>query len=136
MESKFLDFSEILENRAGGSKEEKTGQKSEKETGPTASFRLKPDGYSAANGSPTGVELSHYLAVVSVGLKVQEVSGIEDSFSAQWQSEAWQFLSYLDAEGRIINGQTPGKRIDREHRRIRRETQNCSDVGPSVESGA
>lgn len=68
--SKFLDISEILENRAGGSKEEKSKQNRERETGPTASFRLKPDGDSAANGSSTGTELSDYLAVVSIGLKV------------------------------------------------------------------
>ena len=50
--------------------------------GPTASFRLKPDGDSAANGSSTGTELSNYLAVVSVGLEVQKISGVEYSLSA------------------------------------------------------
>ena len=76
MASKFLDFSEILENRAGGSKEEKSKQNRKREAGPTASFRLKPDGDSAANGSSTGAELIHYLAVVGVGLKVQQISGV------------------------------------------------------------
>lgn len=87
--------------------------------GPPASFRLKPDGYPAANGSSTGAELRKNLAVVRVGLQVQKVSRIEHSFCAQRQPEARQFLSNLDAQRRVVNCEAAGKGIDGENSCIR-----------------
>ena len=63
----FRDFGEPCRRVKRGKNRSKNLKQ---ETGPTASFRLKPDGDSAANGSSTGTELSHYLAVVCVGLEV------------------------------------------------------------------
>lgn len=125
------DFGELRRRAKRGKIEAKTA------TGkpcPTASFRLKPDGYSATKGSATGAELGQYFAVVGVGLEVQKISGVEHCFSAQGQSKAGQLLCYLNAQRRIVNGQPAGKRIDGEHCCIWRETKDSSNVRSRVES--
>src|SRR6185503_13061900 len=75
-------------------------------------------------------EFEHCFAVTGAGLEVQQIARVYHSLRANRQTEAWQILRDLNAERRIVNRQTTGKRINREHSRLRRKSEHGLDVRP------
>lgn len=100
--SKFLDFSEILEENQRGNRNEQSptgeiGKTGSRLNTPLLEPFLEPKRDSTANRTTAGAELGQDLAVVNAGLHIQQITRVKYSFGADRQPEARQLLGHLDA---------------------------------------
>jgi hypothetical protein len=134
--SKFLDFSEILENFLDGQIWAKSNSAEKLRARFLFLFFLKSQRDSSSNRTAACAQLSEYLSVVGCCLRVEQISRVEDGLGTDGQAKAGEFLCNLDAERRIVNSEAAGKRIDCKNSRVRREAQHGAYVGAGIESGA
>src|SRR5882757_6893998 len=115
--SEFSYASEILEKH-GSAKLKLSG---------TAGQRIVPSSGSESNrnstthGTASGTNFQHRLAVADPRLEVQQIACVDDRLGPNGQSKRGQILGHLNAQRRIVDRQTAGKRIDGEYGRLRRK---------------
>ena len=132
-QSKFLDFSEILESFRGWACRAKPT--SAGNCAPVSLLLLEPQRDASSNRATARAQLRKHLSVVCCRLRIEHISRIKDGLGTDRQAKAGEFLSDLNTERRIVNTQAARKRIDCKNSSVWLEAQHSAYVCAGVESG-